>query len=85
MTIRLISAAAAAITLAACSPDVRQTTGYAYPDYWGAAPAQAVNPGAPPYSETVAATHSIPGGVAVFGTHTTPTQGTWLFPPNPYQ
>jgi hypothetical protein len=85
MTIRLIPIAAAAITLAACSPDVRRTAGYAYPDYWGASPAQAVNRGAPAYTETVAATHNIPGSVAVFGTHTTPAPGIWLFPPNPYQ
>ncbi len=85
MTIRSVPLAAAAIALAACSPTGRQTAGYAYPTYWGTSPAEAANPGAPAYTKTIAATHSIPGSLAVFGTHTVPAQGTWLFPPNPYQ
>ena len=84
MTIRSVPLAAA-IALAACSPTGRQTAGYAYPAYWGTSPAQAANPVAQPDAETRVATHSIPGSVAVFGTHTVPAQGTWLFPPNPYQ
>lgn len=85
MTIRLTPVAAAAIALAACSPAGRQTAGYAYPTYWGPSPTRAATPGAPAYTETIAATGSIPGSVAVFRTHTTPAQGTWLFPPDPYQ
>jgi len=83
MTIRLIPIAAAAIALAACSPQVRQTAGYVYPGYWGNSLDQAAGPDTPASTETVAATHNIPGSVAVFGTRTTAT-GTWLFPPNPY-
>jgi hypothetical protein len=85
MTIRLIPIAATAIALAACSPGGRQTAGYAYPAYWGTSPAEAPGRGAPAYTETIAATHDIPGSVAVFNTHSTPAPGTWLFPPNPYQ
>lgn len=82
MTIRLIPLAATAIALAACSPAGRQTAGYAYPTYWGTS---SPDRGVPAYTETIADTQSIPGSVAVFGTHTAPAQGTWLFPPNPYQ
>lgn len=84
MPIRLIPIAAA-IALAACTPQVSQTASYTYPDYWGTSPSRAASPDDGPSPPSLpSATNSARGSTALFGTHTAASPGVWLFPPNPY-
>jgi hypothetical protein len=58
----------------AFAADMQSNSGYVYPDFWGASPAQQV---------PVAKVPAQSNGATIDTFVTQSSQGTWLFPPNP--
>jgi hypothetical protein len=83
MIMKLLTVAAASMTISACSDQLTQAGAYMYPNFWGGSAMNA------PQSSLVAAgqdpgiTKSAPTEPGIFETRSeSPT--IWLFPPNPF-
>ena len=83
MFAKLMTVAAASVTIAACSAQAAETDGYLYPNFWGA-PAASVSSSPPSNNQGVTSATRTPAETSIFSTHVEPANspGVWLFPPD---
>ena len=81
MIAKLMTVAAASLTLAACSAQVVQTDGYLYPNSWGTSVGSALGSSSLPTKQDLAITLHALTDTGLFEARAD-SPGIWLFPPD---